>query len=145
MATWLRWLLGASKTVKEDNKRNVITMFGPCRVTLQEGRFHCFCKAGAHLHPSTSIDLNELCSTCDHPLVEHEDVPGTLCFIRCTKCTYLSVLFFEITRLIWPMNFPHSNQNRPVPLRLFLLDNRQIRGSPIPYPCERGLSRLSPV
>lgn len=75
MATWLRWLFGASKAAKEDDQRKVITMFGPCRVTIQEGRFHCFCKAGVHVHPSTSIDLSEPCSTCNHPLVEHEDVP----------------------------------------------------------------------
>lgn len=74
MATWLRWLFGASTTAKEEDERKVITMFGPCRVTIQEGRFHCFCKAGLHVHPSTSINLSEPCSTCDHPLAEHEDV-----------------------------------------------------------------------
>lgn len=74
MATWIRWLFGASTTAEEENQRKVMTIFGPCRVSLHEGRFHCFCKAGVYVHPSISIDLSEPCSTCDHPLAEHEGV-----------------------------------------------------------------------
>lgn len=134
MTTWLRWLSGAPTTVKPDDRRNVATMLGPCRVTIQEGRFHCFCKAGVCVHSSTTTDLGALCSTCGHSLREHEDVPGSissLCFIIFHGIHAYMTSAFKIIHLIQSTRFPRPNKNRLPPFLLFPLRNLQTQGSQV--------------
>lgn len=74
-------LSGTAATGREENQRREMTMLGACRVTVQGGRFRCFC-TGSHLvHLSSSNDLCRKCTGCDHLLAEHSNFPGSFyCF-----------------------------------------------------------------
>lgn len=129
MNTWIKWLSGSATTGREESQRKVMTMLGACRVTIQGGRFRCSCTGGHLIHLSSSNDLSQKCTGCDHRLAEHDDFPGTLS--RFHRISFIRRQGRMLTcTLLWinhTFQYRRINLNPPGPLCLSPANTSQTR------------------